>query len=87
MGYNNAQQQDRYFLRRKTRFANKEYYHESGVQDVGAETETAYINWTRYMDEAKGFGTIKAARRMAELIRERYGQQTEVVDRRGEVMA
>ena len=54
-------QQSRYFLLRRSRFAGTEYYHESGTQDVGTPDERDYINWTRYLDEAKGFRTVKAA--------------------------
>ena len=79
-------QQSRYFLRRKSRFAAKEYYHESGAQNVGTPDEQEYINWTRYTDEAHGFQTVKAARKMADAIWERFGQKVEVVDRCGEVI-
>ncbi|MBR3239115.1 MAG: hypothetical protein IKF99_11825 [Oscillospiraceae bacterium] len=79
------QQQSRFFLRRRSRFAGKEYYHESGTQCIGTPDEKDYINWTRYRDEAHGFGTIKQARKMAATIWERFGQKVDVVDRDGEV--
>ena len=78
-------QQSRFFLRRRSRFAGKEYYHESGTQCIGTSDEKDYINWTRYRDEAHGFGTIKQARKMAATIWERFGQKVDVVDRDGEV--
>ena len=83
----NPNQQDRYFLRKKSRFAIREFYHESGIQCVGTENETEYINFTRYLSEARGFKTVKTARRMADMIREKYGIQICVVDRNGEVVA
>ncbi len=79
-------QQSRYFLRRKSRFAAKEYYHESGTQNVGTPDETEYINWTRYTDEARGFRTVKAAKKAASMIWDRFGQRVDVVDRYGEVV-
>lgn len=80
-------QQGRFFLRRKSRYAGREYYHESGVQHVGTTAESEYINWTRYMDEASGFKTLKTAKRIASMVWERYGEKVEVINRDGEVVA
>ena len=80
-------QQGRFFLRRKSRYAGREYYHESGVQHVGTPEETEYVNWTRYMDEACGFQTLKTARRVASMVWERYGEKVEVINRDGKVVA
>ena len=80
-------QQGRFFLRRKSRYAGREYYHESGVQHMGTQDETEYINWTRYMDEASGFKTLKTAKRIASMVWERYGEKVEVINRDGEVVA
>jgi hypothetical protein len=80
-------QRGRFFIRKKSRYAGKEYYHESGVEYVGTPEETEYINWTRYLDEAHGFRTVKTAKRMAAIIWERYGQRVDVVNRNGEVVA
>lgn len=79
-------QQSRYFLRKRSRFANKEYYHESGLQDVGTAGEQAYINWTRYLDEARGFNTLRAAVKMADMVEEKYGVRVDVVNRHGEIV-
>ena len=78
-------QQSRYFLRKKSRFANKEYYHESGTQDVGTPDERDYINWTHYIDEAHGFKTIREAMRMSDLVEDKFLVRVDVVDRYGEV--
>ena len=77
----NAHLRHRFFLRAKTR-----YYHDSGTQDVGTEYEAEYINWTRYLDEARGFDSIRAARRMAKIIQEKHGKTVYVVDRHGEAV-
>ena len=81
----NMKQQSRYFLRKKSRFAKKEYYHESGTQDVGTPDERDYYNMTQYLDEARSFRTIKEAKRIAVLMWERFGERFDVVDRYGEV--
>lgn len=78
-------QQSKYFLQRKSRFADREYYHESGTQDVGTPDERDYINWTRYTDEARGFRTVKAAKKMEVHLWERFGARVRIVDRYGEV--
>lgn len=80
------QPKGKFFLCRKTHYARREFYHESGQQNVGTPDESDYINWTRYLDEARGFDTLKTARRMAAMVWERYGEKVEIIDRRGEVV-
>ena len=85
MLHEKVNQQRKFFLRRRSRISGREYYHESGTQYIGTPDEKDYINWTHYRDEARGFVTIKQAKRMAALIWERFGQKVDVVDRDGEV--
>jgi len=75
-------QESRFFLLRMSRFG-REYYHESGTQDVGTPFEQEYVNWTRYRDCARGFRTMKQARRMADLLWSKFGQKVIVVDHYG----
>lgn len=76
------QQQSRFFLLKRSR-SIREYYHESGTQDVATSHEQDYVNWTRYLDCARGFRTMKQARRMADLLWSKYGQKVIVVDHYG----
>lgn len=75
--------QSRYFLRRHARTFCNEYYHESGTQAVGTPDEREYVNWTRYLDVARGFRTMKEARSMADLLWSKYGEKVIVVDHYG----
>lgn len=83
MVHEKKQNQSRYFLRRKTNGYVREYYHGSGTQCIGTPDERVYINWTRYLDEARGFKTLKAAKAMAGMLWDMYGQSVYVVDRYG----
>jgi len=76
-------QQGRFFLRRRSRVYGIEYYHESGTQNVGTPDEQDYINWTRYLDEARGFQKMKEARAMANLLWSKYGWRVSIVDHYG----
>lgn len=54
------------FLLTVRMFGKSLYLYEAGTANVGTPEEQSYVNWTRYTNEAQGFGTVKAARAMAE---------------------
>ena len=79
------QRPGKYLLLKRTQYI-REYYHESGTQDVGTKDERDYCNWTRYRDEARSFQTVKEAQAMARMLWEKYGASVTVVNHYGGVV-
>jgi hypothetical protein len=71
----------RFFIRKKTRF-EAEFYCGSGVEKVGTPDEQEFIQWTRYIERAQGFDSMKSAQNVALMIRDKYGVQTYIIQRR-----
>ena len=59
------QRRGKYLLATRV-FGKHVYLYEAGTANVGTPEEQSYVNWTRYTNEAQGFGTVKAARAMTE---------------------
>lgn len=78
------QQRGKFFLQRRTRYAEK-LYQDSGVMDVGTPYEEPFDNWTAYFQCAKAFRTVKAARAMSRKLLETRGIKTVVINRDREV--
>lgn len=76
----------KFFLAVSTRYGPS-YYRASGVYDAGTPRETPFLHWTRYRDQAHGFPTVKAAKRMADRLWSEHGAKVEIVDREGKVRA
>lgn len=79
------QQRGKFFLRRRTRRAEK-YYMDSGTMDVGTPFEEPFDNWTISTNTAYAFRTVKTARAMSRKLLETRGIKTVVVNRDGEVV-
>lgn len=78
------QQRGKFYIRRKTRFAER-FYQDSGITDVGTPNQEAYVRWTGSLDFAYAFLTVKTAKSMAKNLRQLTGARMDVVDRNGEV--
>ena len=72
----------KYYLQIQTRFGHQ-YYKESGVVNIGCENEEPFLYWTRHINQAYGFKTLKAARRMCEKLNAEHGAGCGVVNRDG----
>lgn len=68
----------KFFIRKKTRF-EAEFYCRSGVEKVGTSEEHEYIYWTKYIERAHGFNTIKSAYNVAQMIKDKYGVESYIV--------
>ena len=79
------QQRGKFFLQRRTRFAEK-LYQDSGVQYVGTPDEEPFDRWTISFYDACAFRTVKAARAMAKKLLETRGIKTRIINREGEVI-
>ncbi len=71
----------KFFIRKKTRF-EAEFYCRSGVEKVGTPDEQEFIQWTRYIECAHGFDSMKSAQNVAQMIQDKYGVQTYIIQRR-----
>ena len=80
------QQRGKFFLQRRTRYAEK-LYQDSGVMDVGTPDEEPFERWTSSYDYAYAFRTVKTARAMARKLMETRGIKTKIINRDGEVIA
>ena len=80
------QQRGRFFLQRRTRYAEK-LYQDSGVMDVGTPDEEPFDRWTSSYDYARDFRTVKTARAMARQLMETRGIKTTIVNRDGEAIS
>lgn len=78
------QQRGKFYIRRKTRFAER-FYQDSGITDVGTPNQEPYIRWTGSTDFAYAFTTVKTAKSMAKNLHQLTGARMDVVDRNGEV--
>ena len=72
----------KFFIMKRSKFL-PEYYVESGVCDVGTPEETSYIYWTKYRDGARGFRTLVAARKIADMLWAEHGVRVMIVDAYG----
>lgn len=79
------QQRGKFYIRRKTKFAEK-FYQDSGITDVGTPNQEAYIRWTGALDFAYAFNTVKTAKSMAKNLHQLTGAKVDVVDCNGEVV-
>ena len=78
------QQRGKFYIRRKTKFAER-FYQDSGITDVGTPDQQPYVRWTGSTDFAYAFMTVKTAKSMAKNLHQLTGARMEVVDRNGEV--
>ena len=79
------QQPGKFYLCKRTRYV-MQFYQESGTFDVGTPEQEKYLAWTRYIQFARSFKTVKGARAMARLLLENYGEATMIVDQSGKVV-